>query len=338
MTGGLGFIGSAVAEWAASRDMRVIVVDNNYRAEGRVNALRLSLAGVEIVHGDIRHKSTWRRIDMVDAVVHCASEPAVTGINSPEAWYSAEVNTLGTIRMLQWAANRARIVLLFSTSRVYSMRELRKLELREGEFRFELGEDFSRRGITEEGLGIDFSTEYPGSLYGASKLSAEALVQDWADETGAVAHINRCGVVTGPGQFGSPRQGFFQYFVEACRSEAQVTFRGWGGTGKQVRDVLYINDLLSLIEIQLSDKGAHGAASKWNVSGGVGNSLSLKELVGDLEEKSGKKMNISDSSDTAKHDPAWLILDSSETRRAFGWQPQFNIKKIIEDMWSVSEA
>jgi CDP-paratose 2-epimerase len=179
----------------------------------------------------------------------------------------------------------------------------------------------------------EFSTRHPGSLYGASKLSAEALVENWADEVGASAVINRCGVVTGPGQFGNSSQGFFQYFVEACRAGHEVTFRGWGGHGKQVRDILYIDDLVSLLDAQIFPRGISDSKGIWNVSGGVENSVSLRELVGLLESRSESVMDVRESPLTPDYDLAWLVLDSRQTRKRFSWEPKNGLEKIVDAIW-----
>lgn len=335
VTGGLGFIGSAVCLWAGDYYDEVICVDNRYRSGVDINVPLLESAGVTVVCGDIREAETWGGISGADAIVHCASEPAVAEIENPISWYSAEVNIMGTLRMLDWAAERVNQIILLSTSRVYSLRELRSLDFEEGATRF-VPSAQSVQGFSRNGISTRFSTRFPGSLYGASKLSAEALVENWAYEVGASATINRCGVVTGAGQFGNSNQGFFKHFVESCRNREVVSLRGFGGLGKQVRDILFIQDLLSLLKIQLLDCDVMESSGIWNVSGGIENSVSLKELIVLLERETGQKMEVLNSPETSSFDAAWLVLDSRATQDKFKWKPLFDIQAIVENIWSAT--
>src|SRR5207302_2093552 len=119
--------------------------------------------------------------------------------------------------------------------------------------RFEIAEDNEQKGISKKGISESFPIHLPRSLYGATKLASEMIIQEYAYAYGLQALINRCGVIAGPGQFGKVDQGVFTLWVANHYFRRPLKYTGFGGRGKQVRDLLHPLDLFTLLKQQLLD-------------------------------------------------------------------------------------
>ena len=144
-------------------------------------------------------------------------------------------------------------MIFLSTSRVYPVAPQLELELREEETRFALEPEQPVAGASEHGIAEDFPLEGARTLYGATKLAAELLLTEYADSFGVRATIDRCGVIAGPWQMGKVDQGVFTHWLLAHYAGRPLTYIGYGGTGKQVRDLLHVDDLCDLVIEQLAD-------------------------------------------------------------------------------------
>ena len=146
-------------------------------------------------------------------------------------------------------------------------------------------------GASEHGIAEDFPLDGARTLYGATKLAAELLIAEYADAFGVRGVIDRCGVIAGPWQMGKVDQGVFTHWLLAHRLGRPLTYIGYGGTGKQVRDLLHVDDLCELILEQLADpEGWDGATV--NVGGGVEGRLSLRETTDLCRELTGNEVPI----------------------------------------------
>src|SRR4051794_39716054 len=267
VTGGAGFVGANLCIGLAEHhpDWTVVAFDNLKRRGSELNLPRLRAAGVRFVHGDVRAQGDLLALDKVDAIVECSAEPsALAGVHdSPD--YLVQSNLFGAYNCLELARRDSAQMVFISTSRVYPYGALDALPYREAETRFEL-----------EGPGVaeDFPLEGARTLYGATKLAAEHLITDYAAVLGLPMTINRCGVIAGPWQMGKVDQGVFTFWVLAHQTGRPLSYIGYGGKGKQVRDLIHVDDVVELIDLQLSDP------DEWrgrlvNVGGGREISLSL---------------------------------------------------------------
>src|SRR5690606_7583876 len=143
--------------------------------------------------------------------------------------YLVQTNLGGTLNCLEWARRQGAAVVFLSTSRVYSIAPLREVGLRETETRFEIAESQALPGVSAAGVAEDFPTHLPRSLYGATKLASEMMVQEYAEAYGVPAVINRCGVIAGPGQFGKVDQGVFTLWVANHYFGKPLRYTGFGG-------------------------------------------------------------------------------------------------------------
>jgi len=246
ITGGAGFVGSALARYLkhAVAGSSVVAFDNLKRRGSELNLPLLRESGVDYVHGDIRSRSDLSVLHGdFDLLIDASAEPSVHAGTGGSPDYVVETNLVGTFNCLDFARQRGCSFILLSTSRVYSIQPLREILLAEGKTRFEISDGQTIPGITREGVSEDFPTHLARSFYGASKLGAEHLVQEFAHAYGLQAVILRCGVIAGPGQFGKADQGVFTMWVAHHYFNVPVRYIGFGGEGKQVRDLLHIQDL-----------------------------------------------------------------------------------------------
>ena len=258
VTGGAGFIGAnlAIGLAAGHPDWQVTALDNLQRRGSELNLPRLRAGGVRFVHGDIRTADDLLAVGQVDAVVECSAEPSVlAGVDGSGLDRIVGTNLFGAYACLELCRRHEAQLVFLSTSRVYPVDRLRTLPLTEGPTRFQLDDDRAVPGATGLGISEDLSLDGHRTLYGATKLAAELLIQEYVATFGLRAVVNRCGVVAGPWQMGKVDQGVVAYWMLAHVFRRQLAYIGFGGSGKQVRDLLHVDDLLGLVDLQLSDPG-----------------------------------------------------------------------------------
>lgn len=334
VTGGAGFVGShlALAFKSASSSNVVFAFDNLKRRGSEINLAKLKAAGVEFVHGDIRQPSDLEDLPgNFDLMIEASAEPSVlAGLNgSPQ--YVLQTNLTGTLNCLEFARRRAPQMIFLSTSRVYSICPLRNLKLREAETRFELSEDQDLVGVSQLGIAESFPTNLPRSLYGATKLASEMILQEYVESYGLRAVINRCGVIAGPGQFGKADQGVFTLWVARHYFKQPLKYTGFGGSGKQVRDLLHPRDLYELITRQV-ERLDDCSGEIFNVGGGNDVSTSLLELTELCRQATGNQVEISSAPDSPNVDIPFYISDYRRASQRFGWRPNLTMAEIVAEI------
>jgi CDP-paratose 2-epimerase len=172
----------------------------------------------------------------------------------------------------------------------------------------------------------------PRSLYGATKLASELIIQEYVEMYGLRAVINRCGVIAGPGQFGKVDQGVFTLWVANHFFQRPLKYTGFGGTGKQVRDLLHPVDLYRLLKQQVAMLD-DCPGEIFNVGGGLPVSTSLRELTVLCREVTGNRVPVSETMTTQAVDIPLYISDYRKAARFFDWQPQRRVCDIVEDTY-----
>jgi CDP-paratose 2-epimerase len=186
-----------------------------------------------------------------------------------------------------------------------------------------------------------FSTAAPISLYGSSKLCSEALALEYGSAFGFPVWVNRCGVLAGAGQFGKADQGIFSHWIHSWKSGRPPRYIGFGGSGKQVRDCLHPNDLVGIILQQLKSRPQECNRIR-NLSGGINNSMSLRELSEWCRHRFGPSrseldLSRSDAKETRSYDIPWLVLDSSLAASEWNWKPATPLDDVLEEIASHAE-
>ena len=335
ISGGCGFVGANLAKEFLKSDSRatVVVFDNLKRRGSELNLRSFKEIGIQFVHGDVRNSSDLEACGTdFDLFIEASAEPSVqTGMDG-DPDYVVQTNLLGTFNCLKYARRHAATFVFLSTSRVYSITALREIALDEKAERFVMRPDQQIAGVSPEGISEDFSTNLFRSFYGATKLSSEYLVQEFAAAYGLDTIIYRCGVIAGPGQFGRTDQGVFTLWVARHYFGMPLEYMGFGGQGKQVRDLLHPLDLFNLIDkhCRLSTRQS---GCVYNVGGGSSHSVSLAELTGLCRKITGREVPISSRPETAKVDIPIFICDHGRISADTGWHPTRDVETIVMDIF-----
>ncbi len=333
VTGGCGFIGSSLAlRFKRSRPTaRVVCLDNLKRRGSELNISRLREHGIEFFHGDIRNPEDIEAAGSFDLLLECSAEPSVLAGYGASPEYLVNTNLVGTLNCLEQARKRGAMFLFLSTSRVYPVRAVNNLAYVEQDTRYALASAQQVPGVSACGIAETFPLEGARSLYGATKLASELIIQEYADMYGLKVIIDRCGVLTGPWQFGKVDQGVVVLWVARHFWKQDLSFIGFGGEGKQVRDILHVDDLYDLLERQLADPDRH-QGQVYNVGGGLDSSVSLAELTELCVEVTGNRIPISRIAETRPADIRLYISDTQRVELATGWRPKWTPRDIVRDI------
>ena len=335
ITGVCGFVGSCLATWFRQRkpSFKVIGIDSFIRPGSEMNRLALKSLGVAVQHGDTRSASDFENLPRVDWVIDAAANPSV--LAGADGFTSSrqlvEHNLQGTLNVLEYCKSIEAGVVLLSTSRVYSIRALTSLPLAAPSIAFEWDEGPTPpEGASRNGLDVDFSTAAPVSLYGSTKLASEVVALEYRDAFSIPVWINRCGVMAGPGQFGTAEQGIFSYWIHAYAQKRPMKYIGFEGSGRQVRDALHPDDLAELIyrQIQHSDKTE---SHIFNAGGGPQNAMSLAQLTAWCAERFGEHTVQADSVPRL-YDVPWVVMNNNRAAQQFNWSPKRSLVSILDEI------
>jgi CDP-paratose 2-epimerase len=334
ITGICGFAGSALALELKERleNVEIFGVDNLSRPGSEQNRHACKRAGIHFVHGDIRNPSDLELLPKADWVIDAAANPSVlAGVNGQASSRQLmEHNLIGTLNLLEYCKRHNAGLIMLSTSRVYSLAELSGIQVEVKNQRFVLTDKAAAiPGLSAEGVAERFSTTPPVSLYGSAKLASEMVILEYGSAFGFPVHVNRCGVLAGPGQFGKADQGIFSFWIHSYRQQRPLKYIGFDGLGHQVRDCLHPRDLGELLVEQMQHPEKCGRVL--NVSGGLENSMSLAELTQWCEGRFGRHAVASDST-PRQYDVPWLVLDSTQARQQWQWHPATRIESVLEEI------
>ena len=333
MTGGAGFVGANLAIALARRrpGVEILALDNLYRRGSELNLPRLRAAGVNFVHGDVREAGDLAALPRIEALVECSAEPSALAGARGQTSYPVATNLLGAYHCLELARRDGAQVVFLSTSRVYPFGALRALRLEERPTRLELAGDQGVPGASAAGIAEEFPLEGARTLYGATKLSAELLIAEYAASFGLATVIDRCGVIAGPWQMGKVDQGVFTYWMLAHHLDRPLRYIGYGGTGKQVRDLLHVDDLVDLVDDQL-DRPRHWRGATLNVGGGREVSLSLLETTELCRELTGNEVPVEATDEQRPGDVPVYISDWRRLEAMTDWRPQRDARAVLMDI------
>jgi CDP-paratose 2-epimerase len=334
ITGGAGFVGSnlAVRLKQALPGAIVWALDSLKRRGSELNLPRLREGGVEFLHGDIRCTEDLQDLPHVDLIIDCSAEPSVHTAMTGSARFVLETNLMGSMNCLEWARDHGAAFLFLSTSRVYPIAAINEIPFREEKTRFRWSPAPGRTGFSEHGIAEDFPLDGARSLYGASKLATELLIREYVHGYGIKALIDRCGIIAGPWQMGKVDQGVVTLWVARHYFRKPLRYIGFGGSGKQVRDVLHVEDLFDLILLQLRSL-ERWDGTVYNVGGGPEISVSLLELTNLCGFVTGNTIDMTPVGETASVDLRIYLSDVRKAERDFGWRPKRGALQIVQDIY-----
>jgi CDP-paratose 2-epimerase len=335
ITGVCGFVGSALAECLIERveGIRVAGIDNLIRPGAETNRMRMERLGVEFIHGDLRSASDIAGLPPCDWVIDAAANPSVlaglSGAGSSRRLFEHNLAAFGNV--LEYCKEYKAGLLLLSSSRVYSIPALAAIPLRVQDQTFALDSAAPLpRGLTVNGIGVDFSTAAPVSLYGATKLVSETMALEYGAAFDFPVWITRCGVLAGAGQFGTASQGIFAFWVNAHLRHRPLRYIGFNGTGCQARDAFHPRDLAALMIEQMRTPRADGQRV-YTAGGGPANTMSLAQLTGWCDENFGRHVPAVDP-EPRMYDIPWMVMDNTQAAADFGWQLEIPLPAILEEI------
>jgi CDP-paratose 2-epimerase len=313
ITGGAGFIGTNLAARLIDQGDEVIVLDSLARPGSDANAQWLASTfgeRFELIDGDIRDQAALARaLQGVDHVVHLAAQVAVTtSLTGPLADF--DVNARGTLLLLEAirTSERQPSLVFTSTNKVYGA--LDDIPLKPIGTRYLPADARIRAQGVGEARALDFH-----SPYGCSKGAADQYVLDYARSFGLRTVVLRMSCIYGPHQNGNEDQGWVAHFVRHALGDRAVTIFG---DGRQVRDVLFVDDLLNAFELAYQHIDQISGRA-FNIGGGVDNTLSLLELIEQLEGLAGRELDVA-FSDWRVGDQRYYVSDTSKFSAATGWR------------------
>lgn len=328
ITGGAGFIGSHAAEEFSKDGWRVVVLDNLSRSalfDSKKKSVEYNwkflgtCREVHLIYGDIRdvRKVTslfqkWK----FDLIIHAASQPGIRkSIESPVEDF--EINAVGTLNVLEALrkTNPKGAFVYLSTNKVYG-ENVASIPLKEKKTRYEYR---NLRGVPET-MSVDLTGHTP---YGASKYAGDLYTQEYGITYGLRTAVFRMSCIYGTRQFGFEDQGWIAWFIIAALTGKPIHIYG---NGKQVRDVLYVKDLITAIRYFYDSKMKQGV---WNMGGGSENTTSLLELVSFIEKILRRKLKLH-YSNWRSMDQRVYITDISKLRREFNWRPTWTVQRGIK--------
>lgn len=341
ITGGAGFVGSTLSIGLKLKypNYRIIALDNLRRRGSELNLTRLKEAGVEFVHGDIRNLEDLHDFEQLDFILDASADPSVlSGINSP-VMPLINSNLNGTVNCLELAQRTGATFIFLSTSRIYPIRNLESAKYEELETRYQWSDQQSLRGISSKGVTEDFPLEGSRSFYGTTKLASELLITEYNELKGLKTIINRCGVISGPWQMGKVDQGVLVLWLVRHYFKGKLSYIGYGGTGKQMRDVLHADDLLQLIDHQMHHVEIYNNQIL-NVGGGLDCSFSLQELTALCQEVTGNTIEINPVVENRTADVRVYVsnCDRINEINKGAWKPQKGMKDLVRDTFEWLKA
>ena len=323
ITGGCGFVGTNLSLYLSSKGFNVNTLDNLSRKGSKYNLTLLKQKKIKNFNFNISNFKNILKLPKYDLIIDCCAEAAVE-ISRKEIDKVINTNLIGTFNILKKIKKDNSKIIFLSTSRVYPILETNK-NLRSKIIKSKL----KINNMFEE----NSSTTGPKTIYGVTKLSSEMLIEEFSYAFNIKYIINRCGVISGPLQFGKQDQGFVSLWVWKHLNKSKMKYIGYGGYGNQVRDVLHIDDLCELIFLQIK-KFKKINNKLFTVGGSKKSYISLVELTKICEKLTKNKIKFKKISKTSIYDIPYYISNNSLVAQTYKWKPKKNINNIVNDVYN----
>lgn len=339
ITGGAGFVGSSLCLQLKEKypAYRITAFDNLKRRGSELSLPDLKQMGIDFIHGDIRNAEDLSAVGDFDVLIEASAEPSVmAGLNSDPA-YVINNNLYGSINCFNACLAKQAKLIFLSTSRVYPIERIEAAVFTEEETRFSFAAQQAEKGISALGVSEELSLGGARSFYGTTKLSSELFIQEYAAFYNMQAAITRFGVIAGPRQMGKTDQGVATLWMAKHFWKQPLKYIGYGGLGKQVRDLLHIDDLVALVDLQIHNT-QNFSGHIFNAGGGLANSASLQEMTAICETITGHKIGIGSEKQNRPADLRSYISNNSSIEHTIGWSPKKNVTTIFSDIFNWIKA
>ena len=321
VTGGCGFVGTNIALFL-NKNYNIDSLDNLSRKGSKYNLNLLKKNKIKNFNLDIKKFDKIKKLPKYDLIIDCCAEASVE-ISKKKIDKVIETNLIGTINILKKARNNNSKILFISSSRVYPIISLNKIVK---------NKNIKNKIRLNKKIDENESTKGAKSIYGLTKLASEMFIEEFSYAFGIKYLINRCGVISGPLQFGKQDQGFVSLWMWKHINKQKLTYIGYGGHGNQVRDVLHINDLCNLILLQIKkfDK-LHNKI--FTVGGSNKSYTSLINLTRICQKITKNKIKINKQTKTSIYDIPYYITNNRLISRTYKWKPKKNIYNVVMDIY-----
>jgi CDP-paratose 2-epimerase len=339
ITGSAGLIGSEAAKFFAQKGFEIVGIDNNMRSYffGEEASTEWNRKKIEDqlkksythYNADIRDNDAIKKIfkeHKFDLIIHTAAQPSHDWA-AREPFTDFTVNANGTLVMLENMRQHCpdAVFIFTSTNKVYGDRP-NELPLIELDKRWELPEDHKYYKGIDESMSIDNCKH---SIFGASKVAADIMVQEYGAYFDFKTAVFRGGCLTGPSHSGAELHGFLAYLIKCIYSGKKYTIFGY--KGKQVRDNIHSHDLVNAFWHFYQKPQAGGQV--YNMGGARNSNISMLEAIEAIEKRLGKKANFELSSENRIGDHIWYISDVSKFKSHYpGWDFEYDIDAILDEM------
>ena len=327
VTGGCGFVGSNICLSLKKDGHQVSSLDNLSRKSSKINFSELKKLKIKNYKIDISKFDKIKKLKKFDLIIDCCAEAAVE-ISKKDIDRVVNTNLIGTYNILKKVKNDNSKIIFISSSRVNSIKEINKIT------RFK---DHRKIFYSKTKINENFETLKPKSIYGFTKHASEMLIEEFSYAFNIKYLINRCGVISGPMQFGKQDQGFVSLWIWHHMFKRNLKYIGYGGYGNQVRDVLHISDLVDLIRIQIRHFNKV-FNNTFCVGGSNKSKTSLKELTKICEKITKNKISFKKINKTSIYDIPFFVTDNSKVTKYYKWKPKKNILDIVKDTYKWIET
>jgi len=323
VTGGCGFVGSNICLKLKKENHKVYSLDNLSRKSSKLNYLELKKNKITNFNRDISKRNSLENLPRFDIIIDCCAEAAVE-VSKKDIDRVIYTNIIGTFNILKRIKKDNSKLIFISSSRVNSITQILKLSKKK---------NLKQKLMIKKKINEQFQTSRPKSIYGFTKHASEMLIEEFSFAFGIKYLINRCGVISGPMQFGKQDQGFVSLWIWHHLIKKNLKYIGFGGHGNQIRDVLHIDDLIDLLKKQLrSFKKINNQT--FCIGGSTKSYTSLKNLTKLCQNITKNKIKFNKIKKTSIYDIPYFITDNSKAIRAYNWKPTKNISVIVNDTYN----
>ena len=322
ITGGCGFVGSNLCIFLNKKKYKVSSLDNLSRKGSRYNLNLLKKLNIKNYKINIENYHQISKLPKFDIIIDCCAEAAVE-VSKNNFDKVINTNLIGTINILKKVKNDKSKIIFLSSSRVFPIKKINEI------FKKKV---LNNSLVIKEMFSENSETNGPKTIYGVTKLASEMFIEEFSYAFNIKYIINRCGVISGPLQFGKQDQGFVSLWIWRHLMKKKLSYIGYGGKGNQTRDVLHIYDLCELIFMQIKKIGSINN-SLFTVGGSTKSNISLKKLTKICQEITGNKLRITKVKKTSIYDIPYFITDNKKINQTYKWVPNKNIIDVVSDTY-----
>jgi CDP-paratose 2-epimerase len=322
ITGGCGFIGTNLALFLSKKNYSIFTLDNFSRNGSKHNLSLLKKNKIKNYKIDIAKSKKFSNLPRFDFIIDCCAEASVE-ISKKDITRVVDTNLIGTINILNKARKDKSNLIFLSSSRVNSISAINKIVKEK---------ILLKKPKISTLIDENFDTKSPKSIYGLTKHASEMFIEEFSYTFNLRYIINRFGVISGPLQFGKEDQGFVSLWIWCHLRQLNLKYIGYGGYGNQVRDILHVDDLCTIIELQLKNiKSINNEI--FTIGGSVKNAISLKDLTALCQKITKNKIKFKSVKKTSQYDIPYFVTSNKKILKFYKWKPKKNVIEIIHDTY-----